>query len=1753
MKQIHPLTLAVLFFMSASMIIGAAEPDDSFDLATPIASGGAIAETLSGHNDVDFYRIEGIDQGHFQVTLTNLAGNFRLQLYNPDRKWLETSDNSELFDELIDRDVWGAGTYYLIVDSNGRAVNSGAYTLSVTYQPGFETNEPNDRWFYATHLSSGAPLSSYRSSPWDTDMYRIDIPAFSTLFIELTSLPANLNLNLYNANHSWLMGSDNNGVNEELMEYTNLRLEPTFVYALVGGSEYDMFNPYSIEVSTSPGTDTNEPNDSFPQAIPISNAAPIHSYISTSNDRDVYRFDLPAPGHLDIRLTNLPKNYWISLYNGNFSWVTNSDNNGTTDEAIIRDWTRIEPVYIIVGGNEFTDAAPYTLTVNFTPEPLTAQLAYPHHNQHTNGVIETNGSALGQDFASYQLEFGGGTAPDAWTTISSSNTPVTNGSLGAWDVTGLADGPCTLRLTTQNSVGDTAVQTITVYVNSTVGPDTYEPNYDWTAASPIALGDTIQSYIQSGGDDDYFTVEIPSATVNYGMLTAVLSNQPADYKLEVFGPTHNTIGGADDTGTEDEVVQAPIYEAGIYYIRVRNSRGSSGFNQPYDLTVTFDRGNSELSEPNNDWEHAAPITPGASIEGYLSGSGDYDIYQFDLTDLAHVTVSLTGQPEDYRLEVFNDNLDGIGGSNHPNAIDELVETDVFEDGTIYIRVRPAGSQFDMENPYTLNVDVEVYAVVTRITYPREDATVGGIVPIRGIAATNLPFSQYTLEYGAGESPSVWTPIGDPSIYQRVHETLATWDTTTLTQGIYTIRLTATDEIGRSDNTLRTVHVVSEPPEDVLEPNDSFNQAIPAPLSAPIDTYISSYNDTDVFSVNVPARGRLTVSLLNLPGNYRMNLYDPNRSWITTSDLPEMRDEVIEHITQEGGEYFVVVNANSGDFNAYTPYTFLAEFTPSTDNGEPNEAWEDAVALPLGTPIESYLHHVNDYDIFKIPVTEFGSLEVTLTNQPFNGRINLYNENLSWLTGSDRIERRNESAVINISRLGVYYAIVDSDDYSLDEPYVITASLSPNPISAAIDYPRHAESITGAVTILGTAKGSDFAAYELAYGPGSNPQEWTFISSSGDPVTEGPLGTWNVSGLADGQYLLRLLATSASLNPVEIFRSVNISAAAPNDNYESNDDWAAAQPIAIGETIQSYLKSGGDYDYFLISTPGRGTVDVTLTNPPGNYILEIYDFAHNGRGGSNNNGVNDEQVIFDTQEAADFYIRIRNSGGPTGTAEPYTLITEFTPGSDTDEPNNDWWHSIEIEPNSTTESYLSSSGDQDYWKILIPENGSLTASLTNLPSNYRLELFDGNLNGKGSSNNSGAADETVTAEIAKGTIFVRVRSSDGSYDMRAPYTLTLSYVSFALAANIDSPRNNSTVGGSVRIYGTALADAFASYNIDVRPANQPDTWTPIGGTHTEPVNRNQLAVWDTAGFAADAYVIRLTVLTGTGESAVDEVNVTLVTEPPDDPYEPNNGWEPTTPLPLNQPLQAYINPDNDQDIYRIVIPGPGVCDVRLTGLPADYRVNVYNANLDWWTGSDNLDLTEESVIINSGGAQIIYAIVAPSRGTPNPFASYTIEAAWSQGNDTHEPNNSWPTAPSVPANTPILSNLSYPGDEDIFAFDAPSFGGMRITLSSLPGNFRINLYNGNLNWLTGSDNSGNLTERINWDISEAGRYYVIVSSAGSEFSALKPYNLTIGFIEGHDTFEPNNTFEHATPHSIWCGSTIVSLLAARRGFLHLPDA
>jgi len=96
-----------------------------------------------------------------------------------------------------------------------------------------------------------------------------------------------------------------------------------------------------------------------------------------------------------------------------------------------------------------------------------------------------------------------------------------------------------------------------------------------------------------------------------------------------------------------------------------------------------------------------------------------------------------------------------------------------------------------------------------ITSPKASATVFGVVDIRGIAA-DAYISQYRLEYGKGEAPDTFLPIAisNEPIWSG---SLGLWDTSTLTTGTYTLRLTVTDKSGNVSQASCLVFVKANAP------------------------------------------------------------------------------------------------------------------------------------------------------------------------------------------------------------------------------------------------------------------------------------------------------------------------------------------------------------------------------------------------------------------------------------------------------------------------------------------------------------------------------------------------------------------------------------------------------------------------------------------------------------------------------------------------------------------------------------------------------------------------------------------------------------------------------------------------------------------------------------------------------------------------------------------------------------------------------
>lgn len=108
---------------------------------------------------------------------------------------------------------------------------------------------------------------------------------------------------------------------------------------------------------------------------------------------------------------------------------------------------------------------------------------------------------------------------------------------------------------------------------------------------------------------------------------------------------------------------------------------------------------------------------------------------------------------------------------------------------------------------------------TAITTPRAGAAVRGQVAVQGNANAE-GFQRYVVEYGAGLNPSSWAPLGSPQTSPVQGGTLATWDTTRLPDGIYTLRLTTFSSRSGPQTVTVPVTIDNQPPSvRVTQPAD----------------------------------------------------------------------------------------------------------------------------------------------------------------------------------------------------------------------------------------------------------------------------------------------------------------------------------------------------------------------------------------------------------------------------------------------------------------------------------------------------------------------------------------------------------------------------------------------------------------------------------------------------------------------------------------------------------------------------------------------------------------------------------------------------------------------------------------------------------------------------------------------------------------------------------------------------------------------
>lgn len=117
---------------------------------------------------------------------------------------------------------------------------------------------------------------------------------------------------------------------------------------------------------------------------------------------------------------------------------------------------------------------------------------------------------------------------------------------------------------------------------------------------------------------------------------------------------------------------------------------------------------------------------------------------------------------------------------------------------------------------------------------------------------------------------------------------------------------------------------------------------------------------------------------------------------------------------------------------------------------------------------------------------------------------------------------------------------------------------------AVSFPASGATVSGTVTVRGTATHPTFRKWQADLILDSDPGRATFLALGESPVANGDLFTWDTTRYPNGEHVLRLRVVHSNLNYEESFVPVTIAnagAPAPDEKPASDD---AAKPDAAAE-------------------------------------------------------------------------------------------------------------------------------------------------------------------------------------------------------------------------------------------------------------------------------------------------------------------------------------------------------------------------------------------------------------------------------------------------------------------------------------------------------------------------------------------------------------------------------------------------------------
>jgi Secretion system C-terminal sorting domain/Fibronectin type III domain len=336
-----------------------------------------------------------------------------------------------------------------------------------------------------------------------------------------------------------------------------------------------------------------------------------------------------------------------------------------------------------------------------------------------------------------------------------------------------------------------------------------------------------------------------------------------------------------------------------------------------------------------------------------------------------------------------------------------------------------------------------------------------------------------------------------------------------------------------------------------------------------------------------------------------------------------------------------------------------------------------------------------------------------------------------------------------------------------------------------------------------------------------------------------------------------------------------------------------------------------------------------------------------------------------------------------------------------------------------------------------------------------------------------ADFNVPANTPTGTYTVTVTNPDGQTS-----TTTFNLNCIPLACGDPTALTSSAVTNTSATVSWSSVPNAIGYSLDYKQTSS-STWIPV--TLTTPTSISADITGLTQGTTYDWHVLA-TCSGGSGNYVAAQFTTTAPCIAPT--------TKPTTAITSSS---AIVN-------WNVV------------SNAINYDVDYSPTNADPWTSVASATTNLSAQISGLSPFTIYYWRVRSNCGASESsgYSTDQFTTLAASCSDPYEPNESIVAAKSIPTGTNITASIGTSGDKDYYSFSTNnSQKNIKVTLTNLPANYNLTLYNSNGSVLKSSALGGNANKSVTYNAKKAASYRVsVIGATASDFNSAQCYTLNV---------------------------------------------